>query len=82
MGGYSEATGGPVNSLIQQTPTECLANIRQTGDYKKGLSGQWRRQTQRYITPMESGKDSEGGPMEPQRSSWESDSLSEGVDAS
>lgn len=39
MCGYSEAAGGPVNSLFQETSSECLASIRQwtkRGDYKRG----------------------------------------------
>lgn len=39
MGGYSEAAVSPVNSFIQQTSVECLANTRQCfkrGDYKRG----------------------------------------------
>lgn len=67
-----------MNCLIQQTPGECVANLRPMGGYKKGLSGQERRQTQRQITPMESGSDSERGPPEPPRGSWESEHLSEG----
>lgn len=68
MGGYSEAAGGPVNSLFQETSTECFANIRQwtkRGDCKRGPV----EETDTEIDNSKYGKYNGRCPMESQRHS-------------